>query len=114
MEEKKENEEFFYSVINDLGHYGWKLEWYKDDSHEGYCWQHNKTINIGPATENVKLLILHEIAHIDTCLGHGNKHEKEFWQQYEKLLKKYLPGVELPDYDKYHKSLYVTDGVEND
>ena len=60
---KEENEKFFYFVIKDLDYHGWKLEWYKDTSSEGYCWLNRKVINIGPENENVKQLILHEIAH---------------------------------------------------
>jgi len=101
----KEDEEFFYNVIKDLGHQSWKLVWYKDSSVEGYCWRNIKKINIGPASENVKRLMLHEIAHIDTCLGYGNKHKKEFWQKYDMLLKKYLPGTELSESEKYLKKL---------
>jgi len=102
---KVENEKFFYKVIEELDYYDWKLEWYKDDSSEGYCCEPLKIIYIGPANENVKRLILHEIAHINTCLN-GNRHRTEFWLKYEKLLEKYLQKVELSDGDKYYKKLY--------
>jgi len=101
----KKDEEFFYNVIRDFGHQGWRLEWYKDDSSEGYCWLNSKKINIGPASKNIRCLMLHEIAHIDTCLSHGNKHKKEFWQRYDMLLEKYLPGTELSESEKYHRKL---------
>jgi len=102
----EENEKFFYKVVGELNHLEWKLEWYKDTSPEGYCWANRKVINVGPANENVKRLILHEIAHIDTCSEHGNKHKKEFWLRYEKLLEKYLPGTELSNFDKHCKKVY--------
>lgn len=104
---KEENEKFFYSVIKDLNHRDWKLEWYGENSCEGYCWLNRKIINIGPESENVKRLILHEIAHIDTCLDENNKHELEFWKRYEELLNKYLSNASLSESEIYTKELYV-------
>lgn len=104
---KKECEKFFHKVIKDLGHHGWKLEWYKDDSSEGYCWLNRKVINVGPSNSNVNRLILHEIAHIDTCLEDNCKHRIEFWNRYEKLLEEYMPGTPISEYDKIVKDMYA-------
>jgi len=102
---REEYEKFFYKVIKDLGHDEWKLEWYKDSRVEGYCWPDRKIINIGPSAGNIKRLMIHEIAHIDTCLNKNNKHKKEFWQKYVKLLEKYLPSTKISKSEKYHKKL---------
>lgn len=99
------NKEFFYKVIKDLNHQDWELEWYKEESPEGYCWHSSKKINIGPANRNVKLLMLHEIAHIDTCLELNNKHSKEFWDKYDELRKKYLPETELSAGEMHRRQL---------
>ena len=103
--EKKENEKFFYGVIKDLSHDEWKLEWYRKDRVEGYCWLNKKIINIGPSAGNIKRLMIHEIAHIDTCISENNKHKKEFWKRYVMLLEKYLPGTEISESEKYHRKL---------
>ena len=102
---KRKYELFFYNVIRDLGFFGWKLEWY-DKSSEGYCWRNRRVINIGPENANIKRLMLHEIAHINTCLNTNVPHCSEFWLRFEKLLNKYLPNTLLSDSDKYIKKLY--------
>lgn len=105
MNNKQDSSSFFKKVLEDLDLQDWKLEWYKEESPEGYCWHHNKTIKIGPASENVKLLMLHEIAHIDTCLELNNKHSKEFWDKYDSLREKYLPGVDISESEKHRRQL---------
>lgn len=100
------NEDFFNHVIKRVAHDGWKLEWYKQDSSEGWCSRATCTIKIGPKNENIKRLILHEIAHIYTCLNKRNQHELEFWKVYEELLSEYLPGTLLSSFDKTIKKVY--------
>jgi len=95
----------FDRVISDLGHRGWTLEWYNKDSSEGFCWLERKVINVGPKAKSIKRLILHEIAHIDTCIGKRNKHGGEFWTRYEYLMDRYMPDVPLSESDMYSKEL---------
>ena len=95
----------FDRVISDLGHIGWTMEWYGKDSSEGFCWLESKVINVGPKAKSIKRLILHEIAHIDTCKGKRNKHGGEFWERYEYLMDRYMPRVSLSESDMHSKSL---------
>ena len=89
---KPEAETFFAMVMRDLGHMGWRIEWYKDDSREGYCWRTLKKIDLGPAAEDLKDLILHEIAHVDTCLNDNDKHGPDWLQRFQELRDRYYPG----------------------
>lgn len=86
MEIRNECLQFFKRVMEDLGHLDWKLRWY-EDGHEGFCWLADARIMIGPeqTVEKAKRLILHEVAHIDTCLHLNDKHAEE-WQERFKLL----------------------------
>lgn len=81
---------FFKNVMFALGHYGWELK--LDDSKEGYCWKKAKRIDLGINNSDVKSLLLHEIAHIDTCRFMNNAHWITFWKRYEGLMRKFLPG----------------------
>lgn len=55
---------FFNNVMMYLGHHGWKIEFCNDN----YCWIEDKTITIDLTYKpDVRQIILHEIAHIDTA-----------------------------------------------
>lgn len=83
---------FFNNVKIKLGYYDWKLRLISD-SVEGYCWHKQKVIEIGMKSSKPKQLVLHEIAHIDTCRFCNNMHRIEFWIRYEDLMRRFLPDV---------------------
>jgi len=99
---------FFNNVMVRLSLYGWKLN-LKEGSSEGYCWKHSKIIDIGIENANIKELILHEIAHINTCRFCNQKHNFDFWKCFEDLMRRFLPGVEISQAMKFHR-LFASDG----
>lgn len=100
---------FFNNVTVRLGYYDWRLN-LKMLSSEGYCWKHSKTIDIGLDNGNPKELILHELAHINTCRFCNQKHNFDFWKCFEDLMRRFLPGVEISQAMRFHQS-YVSKGV---
>jgi len=80
---------FFNNIKIRLGFYDWQL---KEDAvpTEGMCYHNSKTITIGNKVKDYKYLILHEIAHINTCRFCNNAHNPQFWKEFECLLRKYL------------------------
>jgi len=95
MEGEKELRHFFNNVLVYLGIYDWYLNIVYNSS-EGYCWKRQRRIDIGEFSENPKRLILHEIAHINTCRFCNNKHSYSFWREYQFLIDKFLSN-ELDD-----------------
>jgi len=71
----KKAEHFFNNIKIRLGYYDWQLA-ENAVPKEGMCHHHNKTITIGNEVKDYKYLILHEIAHIDTCRFCNHPHNK--------------------------------------
>lgn len=69
-----------------LNYYEWKLRFVN----ESYCWKNRKIIDIGFKVKNKKQMILHEIAHINTCKFCNQKHNLDFWKCFNDLLKRFL------------------------
>ena len=85
---------FFNNVMLQLGYYEWSLNLVPHSS-EGFCWKKFKRIDVGMDNRNIKRLLLHEIAHLDTCRFVNNKHHISFWERYEDLMQRFLPGVDF-------------------
>ena len=80
---------FFRNVMIRLGHHGWSLD--LRDGHDSYCWINQKKIVIGIDYEgDLRQIILHEIAHIDTAKYCNQKHNPQFWKRVEYLVRKFL------------------------
>ena len=78
---------FFNNVMINLGHHGWTIRFCNDN----YCWISKKRIDIDLSYKgDVRQIILHEIAHIDTAKYCNQKHNPQFWKRLEYLTKKYL------------------------
>lgn len=89
-----------------LGHHGWKILFKRDS----YCWKRKKTITINSEYDgDIRQIILHEVAHIDTAKYCNQKHNPQFWKRLEyltwKFLNKRLDGIQLE-----HKQ-YMTNGI---
>lgn len=80
---------FFSNVMAALGYHGWTLEVHSGPG--SYCWvtQHRISLGIGYAGD-WRQILLHEIAHIDTCRFCNNKHTPQFWQRCEDLVSRFL------------------------
>jgi hypothetical protein len=103
----KELTQFFKNVIIREGFYDWKLNLVENSS-EGYCWHHKKTIDIGALNKHPKELILHEVAHIDTCRFCNQKHNPQFWKRFDELMRKYSKEPESTTSKKHRK--YSSEG----
>jgi len=80
---------FFRNVMVCLGHHGWMLEC--RDSSDSYCWLSKKKITLGLGYKgDPRQILLHEIAHIDTCRFCNNKHTTAFWKRCEYLVRRFL------------------------
>jgi len=77
-----------------LGYHDWSLRLISNSS-EGYCWIKRKIIDLGLSNKCPEELLIHEIAHIDTCRFCNNKHHLEFWRRYKELMRKFLPEYKL-------------------
>ena len=83
---------------------GWKIR-LRPNSTEGYCWQKQKTIDLGIANENPLRLLLHETAHIDND-PHGNKHNQKWVDDFLNLIHEYMPGMDISKSDKIIEKVY--------
>ena len=83
---------------------GWKIN-LKSNTGDGYCWKDKKIIDIGLDNENPLRLLLHETAHVGIN-PHGNKHTQEWFDEYNVLLKKYMPGTGISESDKIIQKTY--------
>lgn len=92
-------EEFFESVIKDLGYKGWRIKWDGDP----WCQGGKKVLHMSEEDTEIetKHLLLHEIAHIE-IMGH----DEDFWNHYEYLLGKYL-GEDLNAFNEKMKADYL-------
>lgn len=82
---------------------GWTIRLVPESS-EGYCWQDKKRIDLG-LLGNPLSLLLHEVAHIGIN-PHGNKHNQEWFDEYIKLMRKYMPGIDIDKSDKIIQEVY--------
>lgn len=82
-----------------LGHHDWTINFCNDY----YCWHFYKRIDIDLSYDgDVKQIILHEIAHIDTAKYCNQKHNPAFWKKLEYLTWKFLK-TDLDEHQKKHK-----------
>lgn len=77
---------------------GWTIR-LRPESTEGYCWENRKIIDLGLSGSNPLSLLLHEIAHIGNN-PHGNKHNQKWFNEYIKLMRKYMPGMDIDKSEK--------------
>ena len=99
---------FFNNVRIRLGHYDWSIR-FVYGSDEGYCWKNRKIIDIGLNASNPKQLILHEIAHIDTCRFCNQKHNPAFWKNFRDLMRRFLFNEEICSSELNHMQ-YMSKG----
>lgn len=84
---------------------GWTIN-LKPNSHEGYCWQKQKVIDLGLSTENPLRLLLHEVAHIGVKPSGGNHHNQKWFNEFIALMDKYMPGVDIGEGNKIIQRCY--------
>ena len=82
---------------------GWKIRLIPDSS-EGYCWEDSKTIDLG-LEGNPLSLLLHEVAHIGNNPP-GNKHNQKWFDEYIKLMRRYMPGMGIGKSDSIIQKVY--------
>jgi len=102
---------FFNNVTIKLCIYDWKINFIENSS-EGYCWKKRKVIDIGLRNKNIKQLILHEIAHIQTCRFCNQKHNYVFWKTFDNLMRRFLSNEKINESNKLHRQ-YVSNGFYN-
>lgn len=108
MKKELKNLNFFNNVMMYLNIHDWKIE-IKNDN---YCWNDKKTITIDSNYNgDIRQIILHEIAHINTSRFSNQKHNPQFWKHLKFLTKKFLKK-ELDEIQIKHKS-YMTNGYYN-
>ena len=96
---------FFKNITTQLGYYDWTLCFCNDN----YCWINQKRIDVDLNYDgDIRQIILHEIAHIDTAKYCNQKHNPSFWKRLEYLTMKYLKR-DLDKNQKNHKK-YMTIG----
>ncbi len=88
-----------------LGHHGWTIRFCNDN----FCWTNKKRIDINLSySGDIRQIILHEIAHINTAKYCNQKHNLQFWKHLEFLTKKILKK-ELDKNQINHKK-FMTSG----
>lgn len=100
---------FFNTVMIKLGFHGWSLR-LRENSTEGYCWKGNRVIDVGLDNSNPEQLLLHEIAHCNTCRFCNQKHTFNFWKVFEDLMRRFLPGVEISEPMRRHQK-WASEGI---
>ena len=96
---KEKAQSFFENVIVKLGHYDWTINFCNDY----YCWHFYKRIDVSlNYNGDIRQIILHEIAHIDTAKYCNQKHNPQFWKRLEYLTRKFLKD-NLDKHQKKHK-----------
>ena len=97
---------FFKNVCLFLNIHDWKIEF----NYDNYCWIHKKIITINPEYDgDVRQIILHEIAHINTCRFSNQKHTPAFWKHLEYITWKFLKK-EIDNHQIRHRT-YMTNGI---
>ena len=82
-------ERFFTAVMLRLGYYDWNVHVHTGT--DSYCWISSKVIDVGLGYDgDVRQIMLHEIAHIDTARFCNQKHTPVFWKRLEYLTWKFL------------------------
>jgi len=95
---------FFYNVMIKLNYHGWRINFCNDY----YCWIGKKRIDIDITYNgDVRQIILHEIAHINTAKYCNQKHNPAFWKRLEYLTQRFL-GRNLDKQQKEHKKFMTT------
>lgn len=103
----KQIHNFFNNVMIKLGYYNWKLN--LTNGSDSFCWIKQNKIDIGKNYNgDIRQIILHEIAHIDTAKYCNNKHNPQFWKRLEYLIKKFLK-TSLDKHQLTHKN-YTSNG----
>jgi hypothetical protein len=101
----KELYHFFKNVTTRIGYYDWKINFCRDN----YCWHNSKVINVDPNYDgDIRQIILHEIAHINTAKYCNQKHNPQFWKRLKDLNRKFLKQ-DLDDNQKRHME-YMSSG----
>ena len=97
---------FFKNVCLFLNIHDYKIEFTNDS----YCWKHKKVVTIDTEYHgDIRQIILHEIAHINTCRFSNQKHTPAFWKHLEYLTRKFLKKS-LDKHQIKHKK-YMTNGI---
>lgn len=97
--EIKNYKHFFNNVKIKLGYPDWTINFCNDN----YCWIKQKRIDIDLNYKgDIRQIILHEIAHIDTAKYCNQKHNVDFWKRLDYLTHKFLQK-DLDDNQKKHK-----------
>lgn len=92
---------FFKKVMVRLGHHNWLMV--MRAGNDNYCWRKSKEITIGVDYDgDIRQIILHEIAHIDTARFCNQGHNPSFWKRLEYLCWKFL-GQQLDESQQRHK-----------
>lgn len=99
---------FFKNVMICLGHHGWTLR--LGEGHDSYCWINWKRIDIGIDYDgDLRQIVLHEIAHIDTAKYCNQKHNPQFWKMVAYLINRFLK-TGLDRNQLFHRA-YCSNGV---
>jgi len=99
---------FFNNAMVVLGHHGWKLE--MGDWSDSYCWVKSRKITLGLKYDgDIRQILLHEIAHIDTCRFSNNRHTPAFWKRLEYLVRRFL-RTGLDEHQMRHRK-YQSEGI---
>ena len=102
----KSYQHFFNNVMIRLGYYDWSINFTTDS----YCWLKQKKIDVNMNyTGDLRQIMLHEIAHIETAKFCNQKHNPQFWKRLEYLTIKFLKK-EIDKYQIKHKE-YMSTGI---
>ena len=94
-------EHFFKNVTLALRHHDWSIAWVSGS--DSYCHIIQKECQIGiDYAGDLKQIILHEIAHIDTAKYCNQRHNPQFWKRCDYLVQRFL-RTELDEHQKLHK-----------
>lgn len=95
--ERRRVEHFFRNVLICLNIHGWRLRWIRNSS-DGCCWRRLKVIDIGEKWMYKKEMVIHEVAHIRTCRFCRGNHTQDFWWEFDRLMRKFLPFDHLSEF----------------
>ena len=104
MKNKKRKiaESFFKNVMAQLGYYEWNIQFCSDS----YCWVKQKKITVDENYPgDIRQIILHEIAHINTAKYCNQKHNLDFWKRLSYLTRKFLKN-DLDQEQKNHREYF--------
>lgn len=92
---------FFNNVMMFLNYYDWSLTFGEGSC--SYCYIRDKRIDIGIDYKgDLRQIILHEIAHINTAKYCNQKHNHQFWKHLQYLTVHFL-RKELDESQVFHK-----------